>query len=182
MNRPLRARRIARLGLLAAFIVVVFGSADVATPDPQAPPGNVRGLEFEQSEPAIGLELEPPPPGFIPAVTGNEALAIAWREEGRREATSATAKLGLLSSSQFKGLTDRPVWQIVYEGVCVRAHGVVPGPRECFASEYYVIVDAATGSFLMAYANEYPGKAKADDTPASIDSPGASGSTGTLTG
>ena len=61
MNRGPYARRIARLGLLAALALMVFGGADSAVPEPQAPPGEGRSLEDKQREPALGLGLDAPP-------------------------------------------------------------------------------------------------------------------------
>lgn len=170
-----------RMGSLAVFGLIIFASAD-ATPDVQAPPGRVRILTRAEAEPAIGLTLTPPPDDYEPGITATEALERAWDEEGRPDASTATATLGLLTSEQFAGLADRPVWRVVYEGVCVKAHGPpdAPGNNDCYTSEYYVVIDATDGSFLFAYANELPGATRvADPTDPVIGSTGsgASGST-----
>ena len=176
MKRSTKAN-VTRLGALVVFAGIVFASAEIAIPDPQAPPGEVRVLTRPEMEPAMGSIMQPPPEGYSPPIEGEEALEIAWNEEGRPDATSATANLGVLSSTQFGGLKDRPVWQVVYAGVCVKAHGPpdAPGNDGCFASEYYVIIDATTGEFLFAYANEFPG---AERTEPSSDSSAGTGSTG----
>ena len=48
--------------------------------------------------------------------------------------------------------TERPVWNITYEGVCVLAHGPPQNPMrdECAASAWGVMIDATTGEFLVA--------------------------------
>lgn len=179
MRRPSTTSAI-RLGALAVFAVVVFAGAEIATPDPQAPPGEVQVLARPEAEPAIGLSFLPPPSAYAPPVSGQEALAIAWSEEGRRDATSATATLGMLTITQFGGLKDRAVWRVVYAGVCVKAHGPpdAPGNDECFTSEYNVVIDAVNGKFLFAYANEFPGAARPEGPAEPTIGSGSSGATG----
>jgi hypothetical protein len=171
------AVRVTRVLAVALAALVVFVTARIASPEQQAPPGEIQDLTRVENEPATGIALRPPPEGYVPPIDGSEALAIAWREEGRPDATSATASLGLLSATNFEDLNDRPVWQVVYAGVCVRAHGPPQAPDygECFASEYNVVIDAVTGEFLFAYANEFPGRSTA---PMKSPVLGASGATG----
>jgi hypothetical protein len=176
-----KTARVIRYAGVILFASVVWATAKIASPDQQSPPGDIEILTRVENEPAIGLALKPPAPGYEPPVAGSEALAIAWKEEGRPDATSVTARLGLLTSTQFDGLSDRPVWQVVYAGVCMRAHGPpqAPGHDECFASEYNVVIDATTGAFLFAYANEFPGRSGSSSRSPVVGPSGATGSIAT---
>jgi hypothetical protein len=99
--------------------------------------------------PGPSTSIEPAPPGLEPRITEEEALRIAWREEGRSDATSVSATLALMRISDQGRTKETPVWIVSYEGVCVRAHGPVPN-NECVASTYGVTIDATTGEFLAA--------------------------------
>ena len=98
-------------------------------------------------------------------ITRERALEIAWREEARPDATGVRAELGTWSYGP--GSPEIAVWTVIYEGVCMRAHGVLvePGPPECFASEYQVVIDARTGGFLVAGANELPAENSQPSAP-----------------
>ena len=97
--------------------------------------------------------IEPAPQGFESRISREEALNIAWREEGRPDATSVDATLAISRVEEDGGSDERPVWIVTYEGVCVVAHGPPqgrpPGQR-CAASTYGVVIDATTGQFLVA--------------------------------
>jgi hypothetical protein len=100
--------------------------------------------------PAPFATMEPAPPGLEARISREEALNIAWREEGRSDATSVSATLAL---SRTEGDGSTPVWVVTYEGVCVIGHGPPPGPppgQECMASTWGVVLDATTGEFLVA--------------------------------
>jgi hypothetical protein len=70
------------------------------------------------------------------AISEEDALRIAWREEGRSDATLASATLAISRTSGEEGVKETPVWIVTYEGVCIRAHGPPPGSNECVASTH----------------------------------------------
>ena len=89
--------------------------------------------------------------GMVPRISEEDALRIAWREEGRSDATSVSAALAISRTSSEEGLTETLVWIVTYEGVCIRAHGPPQASsNECVASTYGVMIDATTGEFLVA--------------------------------
>jgi hypothetical protein len=81
--------------------------------------------------------LVPPPTGYVPAVSGDHAVAIA-REEWASHPSSIVATLVV-------DPTGEPVWIVALRGVCVPSHG---GPAPC-NTEMNVVVSARTGAFLF---------------------------------
>jgi len=110
------------------------------------------GLPEGMTGPGPSTLIEPAPPGLEPRITKEDALGIAWREEGRRDATSVTAALAVMRTSDQEGTKETPVWIVTYEGVCVLAHGPPQNPMrgECVASTWGVMIDTMTGEFLVA--------------------------------
>ena len=109
-------------------------------------PGAAGGTSHSGVEGGTGptplATIEPAPPGLEPRITRDEALNIAWREEGRSDANSVDATLAISRIEEDGGTKERPVWIVTYEGVCVIAHGPPqgrpPGLR-CAASTYGVM-------------------------------------------
>jgi hypothetical protein len=102
--------------------------------------------------PGPRTSIEPAPLSLVPRISEEDALRVAWREEGRSDATSVSAVLAISrTSGEEGGVKETPVWIVTYEGVCIRAHGPPQaGSNECVASTYGVVIDATTGEFLVA--------------------------------
>ena len=134
-------QRAAIAGVIVG-VVVVLGSVG------RGSPSFTEGM----TGPGPSTSIEPAPLGLEPRITQADALRIAWREEGRRDATSVRSELALLRVADQGRTTERPVWIITYEGVCVLAHGPPQNPMrgECAASAWGVMIDATTGAFLAA--------------------------------
>jgi hypothetical protein len=139
-------RRAVLVAIVAATVFVLFGSVGKGS---TGGGGGVTG-------PGPRTSLEAAPPGLEPRISEEEALRIAWREEGRSDATSVSAALAISRTSSEEGVTETPVWVVTYEGVCIMGHGVVsdgddPAPSiVCRATTWGVTIDATTGEFLAA--------------------------------
>ena len=129
----------AAIAVVIVGIVVVLGSVGKGS----------SSLPEGMTGPGPSTSIEPAPPGLEPRITEADALRIAWREEGRSDATSVRSELALLRVADQGRMQETPVWIVTYEGVCVRAHGPIPN-NECVASTYGVMIDATTGEFLVA--------------------------------
>jgi hypothetical protein len=132
----------------AVIVAVVFGAAfTLLGLSEKGSSGGRDGV----TGPGPRTSIEPAPLGLVPRISEEDALRIAWHEEGRSDATSASAALVISRTSGEEGVKETPVWIVTYEGVCIRAHGPPQaGGNECVASTYGVMIDATTGEFLVA--------------------------------
>ncbi len=132
----------------AAIAVVIVGVVVVLASVGRGSPSLPEGM----TGPGPSTSIEPAPPGLVPKITEEDALRIAWREEGRHDATSVSASLAVTRTSDQERTKETPVWIVTYEGVCVLALGPPQNPMrgECVASTYGVMIDAMTGEFLVA--------------------------------
>jgi hypothetical protein len=133
-------RRVAIIAVVAGAALILLGSGGSGSP------GGGDGV----TGPGPKTSLEPAPLGMVPRISEEDALRIAWREEGRSDATSVSAALAISRTSGEEGVKETPVWIVTYEGVCILAHGPPPGSNECAASTWAVTIDATTGEFLAA--------------------------------
>ena len=130
---------------LALLALSAVGAGASGSASPSYPEGGTGPTPF--------TTIEPAPPGLEPTIDRETALEIAWREEGRRDATSVSASLAVMRTPDVGGAQETPVWIVTYEGVCIVASGPPPGPppgQECRASTFSVTIDATTGEFLAA--------------------------------
>lgn len=89
-----------------------------------------------------------------------DAVARATKTQKRlKDATSVIAELGYLNSPNLaqEGNTvdqnlagDRLVWIVSFQGIETISSGT-PGSRHHVAHEYNVVIDAATGQFVMGF-------------------------------
>jgi hypothetical protein len=132
--------------------------------DEQGPPPSIpQHIERRTTPEAIdpmGIALDPPDADLEPGVSGERAIAQAWQADPWPTSSLINASFGLFSDSQFedaKGQAPkmRPTWEITYEDVCVPGYGPIKASDKafCIATEEHVIIDAATGDFLLAFAN-----------------------------
>jgi hypothetical protein len=133
-------RRSAIIAIVAAAVFTLLGSGGKGS----------RGDEGGVTGPGPSISIEPAPPGLEPRLSEEDALRIAWHEEGRDDATSVSAALAVMRTSDQEGTKETPVWIVTYEWVCIQAHGPPPGSNECAATTYGVTIDATTGEFLVA--------------------------------
>ncbi len=161
------ASKMLRRGLTAGAAIVMLGlpivqlglaASNGGEDSPPPPPATVTELEDPVYVEGMDILLEPPPSSLKATTTAEEALAIAWAEEGRADATSATATLALFTSSQVVR-KEAPTWIVTYAGVCIPIYGPITDEttddaktQECAATELNVIIDAATGEFVAAYS------------------------------
>lgn len=132
----------------AAIIAIVVGAAFTLLGS--GGKGSSVGGDGETG-PGPRTSIEPAPLVLVPRISEEDALRIAWHEEGRVDATSVRAALAISRTSGEEGVKETPVWILTYEGVCIRAHGPPQaGNNECVASTYGVMIDATTGEFLVA--------------------------------
>jgi hypothetical protein len=143
---------------LAVVAAISVGSATaigvISDDDWDEPPPPTRGqpapLSAETSVPTVGLTLEPP--GDVkPVISGEEAIARAWIEEGAPgKPTSVHATFALLAwGDQFKQV---PVWLVTYEGAeCIQQSGEPGKESPCVVQDFHTLVDATTGSYVASF-------------------------------
>ncbi|SRR6266571_4578320 len=116
----------------------------------------------------MGYILDPPPSGYTPSVTANEAVAIASTRVDAANATSVTSTLVSFTDLGSVPVTDDgaplgppqikdvPAWVVTVDGICVPAfvHNIyAPGPvSACAGHEYNVVIDAQTGAVIEGFS------------------------------
>lgn len=142
------------VGIVGVVLFGSVGSAQRAQDGAGCPPASVISVDSADAIPSMGIVFGPPPTSLPPAIGADEAAERACAEEGRVDATSATAKYVLFRSEQF-GIPapGSPVWIVSYQGICVPVYGPAGHPLQgtCAGTVWNVIIHAGTGEFIAAY-------------------------------
>lgn len=104
-----------------------------------------------------GQIFDPPESGYQPAVSAEEALAVALHEGGvPGRPSGAEAKLVSLTTTLGPQMTEVPAWVVSLQGVCVPVRGGMRAdvpPSACAGTTWNALIDAETGAFIAGYAS-----------------------------
>lgn len=151
-----------RIPWMSLLVVGLLGGAAVAGAvapgsyiwkEPQPPITSVSNLARMVRDAKVGLNLEPPGSAVRPAVSGRDAAANAWREEGAPgHPKGVHVNFALLTwGDRF---TKTPVWVVTYEGGdCIPAAGEPGTTPSCAAQAFHTIIDATTGQYIASYTS-----------------------------
>jgi len=137
---------------------LIFGGAITAAAlqsgtDDDPPPTTQPPAPLEETitDEKVGLVLDPPQDAD-PSIPGEDAVEIAWWEEGAAgDPTGVKATLALLTwGERFKG---ELVWVVTYEGACVFRLGPPGAKSECVDQPFNTLIDATTGEYIASYSS-----------------------------
>jgi hypothetical protein len=148
---------VVRVIVIGLWLLILGGGITAAAlqsdsgvdpPPPTEPPSPLEATILDQK---VGLVLDPPD-GAKPAVTGEDAVEIAWREEGAAgDPTGVKATLALLTwGDEFQRTL---VWVVTYEGACVIRQGPPGNKFECVEQPFHTLIDATTGRYIASYSS-----------------------------
>jgi len=150
-----------RIPWVTLLVVGVLGGAAVAGAvassyvwnDPQPPITAVADLSQVVVDTEVGLKLEPPGSSPQPAVSGRDAVAKAWEDEGAPgDPKGVHADFALLTwGTEHRGT---PVWVVTYEGGrCIPAAGEPGTTAGCATQAFHTLIDATTGQYIASYTS-----------------------------
>ena len=140
--------------LLLSFGPVLGAQEDTSESNP--PPSSKPSVLTETvTEADVGITYEPPGDDLTPTISAEKALGIAWANGGvSGRPTSSSIVFALLSDQYFGEHKAMPVWVVTYEGACVPNLGPQGnGGSNCLDSEWHVLIDAETGTWVGSYAS-----------------------------
>ncbi|HEY3208814.1 MAG TPA: hypothetical protein VGL18_03350 [Actinomycetota bacterium] len=116
----------------------------------------------------MGYVLHPPTANYTPAVSWQQAVAIAQAEEDTTDATGIQATLAWFTDPSEVPVTDElvtdpavtgpplvvlvPAWLVRIDGVCIGDLGPSDPTRMCAATQATVVINAETGEVIEEYS------------------------------
>ena len=105
----------------------------------------------EQRWARSGHVLEPPDPGFQPAISARQAV-----DEAANDQQVLKIRLGLFTNKSYgyigkRTIVDVPAW-VVTVRQCVPRHGPPRTGRGCASDHLHVVVNADNGRYMQAFA------------------------------
>jgi hypothetical protein len=166
----------------ARVVLVALGSMAIATgcssslPDATAHPVDMRvgpvllppeTVRETITVPVMGFVLDPPPAGFVPAISWERALELAGSEEDASNTEEIRSMLALFTNPGEVPVSNElieepavtgppltvkiPAWLITIDGVCIPSYGPSRGER-CATTEATVVINADTGEVILEYS------------------------------
>lgn len=144
--------------LLGSLMLAILGTAvALASSDGTPLPFDVLPPQAQtEVDPRQGQIFDPPEPGYQPAVSAEDALALAL-DQGviPDDPSAAEAKLVLLTTMQ-PPVIRIPTWVVSFADVCIPFRGPVRAdvpPGACAGTTWNVLVDAETGAVIAEYGS-----------------------------
>lgn len=165
-------RRLGK-GLIVVAVLLALGLAASPWPSRRAqgdPPVIYPPETVTQTTtiPVMEYVLDPPAPGYTPAVSWEQAVAIAQTQEDTSHATAIHSLLALFTDPGQVPVTDEtvtdpavtgppilsqiPAWLVTIDGVCIPDLGGVPPAVLCATTQATVVINAQTGEVLKDYS------------------------------
>jgi hypothetical protein len=114
--------------------------------------------------------LDPPAPSYTPAVSWEQAVAIAQTQEHTTNAESIQPVLALFTNPSYVPVTDEtvedpavtgppvivqvPVWLVTIDGVCIPGMAPSQPVSLCATTVATVVINADTGAVIQEYSFE----------------------------
>jgi hypothetical protein len=138
-----------RAGIAVVIVGVVVVLASAGKGSSSLPEGMTGSLPEGMTGPGPSTSIEPAPPRLEPRITEADALRIAWREEGRNDATSVRSELALLRVADQGRTQSRLCGSSRMKASASERMAPLRGAT-VGCSTWGVMIDAMTGEFLVA--------------------------------